>query len=66
MSEFPMLAMSEEAEIDREIARLIAKMVADEATEADKRKYNDLSKRRAALMQRALFPRTERRRANVA
>jgi hypothetical protein len=61
MSEFPALAMSEESEIDREVTRLIAKMVAGEATEADKRKYNDLSRRRAALMQPALFPRNERR-----
>jgi hypothetical protein len=46
-----MIAMSQEAELVRQIEELIAKIVAGNATEEDKRQYRDLSKRRVDLMQ---------------
>jgi hypothetical protein len=57
--------MSQEAEIDRQIEGLIAKMVAGKATEEDKRAYRELSERRAARMQ-APIRRGDRRRVKVA
>ena len=45
------LPVSREAELDRQIEDLIAKMVAGDATDSDKRLYSDLASRRLRMMQ---------------
>jgi hypothetical protein len=43
--------MSEEAELDRKIERLIGRIVAETATEEDREMYRQLTRRRVELMQ---------------
>lgn len=58
--------VSEESELIREIESLIDKFVAGTATDSDKRRYLELSKRRVDLMQPAYRGGHERRREKVA